>query len=485
MRVAIVGAGLAGMATAIDLVDAGAEVEIFESRPFVGGKVGSWIDKDGNHLEMGLHVFFGCYYNLFALMKKVAAIDNQRLKQHTHTFINEGGRVGELDFRFLTGAPFNGLKAFFTTSQLSAVDKAANSLALGTSPIVRALVDPKGAMKTIRELDAISFADWFRSHGGNNGSLKKMWDPIAYALGFIDTENISARCMLTIFQFFATKTEASVLRMLEGSPGEYLHKPIVEYLEARGGKIHTRRRVREILFEDAADTTKVTGIVVAQGETEEIIRADAYVCACDVPGIKKVIPPEWRKWSEFDNIYKLEAVPVATVQLRFDGWVTELEDETQRQQLEAAAGIDNLLYTPDADFSCFADLALASPGDYYKPGEGSLLQLVLTPGDPFIKAKNEDIAQHILSQVHKLFPSSRSLNMTWYSVVKLAESLYREAPGMDPYRPPQQTPVPNFFLAGSYTQQDYIDSMEGATISGKQAAQAILANAELLKTAAV
>lgn len=38
MRVAIVGAGLAGMATAIDLADAGAAVEIFESRPFVGVK---------------------------------------------------------------------------------------------------------------------------------------------------------------------------------------------------------------------------------------------------------------------------------------------------------------------------------------------------------------------------------------------------------------------------------------------------------------
>jgi zeta-carotene desaturase len=481
MRIAIVGAGLAGMATAIDLVDAGAEVEIFESRPFVGGKVGSWVDKDGNHVEMGLHVFFGCYYNLFALMRKVGAIDNLLLKEHTHTFINKDARIGELDFRFLTGAPFNGLKAFFTTSQLSPTDKIANSLALGTSPIVRALVDPQGAMKTIRDLDSVSFADWFRSHGGNNGSLRKMWDPIAYALGFIDTENISARCMLTIFQFFATKTEASVLRMLEGSPSEYLHKPIVEYLEARGVKIHTRRRVREILFNESENTTKVKGIVVADGENESTITADAYVCACDVPGIKKIIPPEWRKWSEFDNIYKLDAVPVATVQLRFDGWVTELHNADQRKQLEHAAGIDNLLYTPDADFSCFADLALASPGDYYKQGEGSLLQLVLTPGDPFIKEKNEDIANHVLEQVHQLFPSSKELNMTWYSVVKLAESLYREAPGMDPYRPPQQTPVTNFFLAGSYTQQDYIDSMEGATISGKQAARAILDNAEQLK----
>ncbi|MEG3955122.1 9,9'-di-cis-zeta-carotene desaturase [Microcoleus sp. herbarium2] len=473
MRVAIAGAGLAGMTTAVDLVDAGHEVEIFESRPFVGGKVGSWVDPDGNHVEMGLHVFFGCYYNLFALMKKVGAFDDLLLKEHVHTFINRGGETGSLDFRFPVGAPFHGLKAFFTTSQLSVQDKIQNSIALGTSPIVRGLIDFDGAMKTIRDLDKVSFADWFRRQGGNQNSLKRMWNPIAYALGFIDTENISARCMLTIFQFFASKTEASVMRMLAGSPNEYLHKPIVEYLEKKGAKIYTRRRVREIQFEEGEETS-VTGLVVANGETEEKITADAYVFACDVPGIQKILPPAWRKWSEFDNIYKLDAVPVATVQLRFDGWVTELEDEAKRKQLSHAVGIDNLLYSADADFSCFADLALTSPKDYYQEGQGSLLQLVLTPGDPFIKQSNEAIAQHVLKQVQDLFPSARELNMTWYSVVKLAQSLYREAPGMDVFRPAQKTPIANFFLAGSYTQQDYIDSMEGATLSGHQAAKAIL-----------
>jgi zeta-carotene desaturase len=481
MRVAIVGAGLAGLATAIDLVDAGYEVEIYESRPFVGGKVGSWQDADGNHVEMGLHVFFGCYYNLFELMRKVGAGDHLRLKDHTHIFVNEGGRIGELDFRFLTGAPLNGLKAFFTTSQLSALDKVSNSLALGTSPIVRGLVDFEGAMKTIRNLDSISFADWFRQHGGNDGSLQRLWNPIAYALGFIDTENISARCMLTIFQFFAAKTEASILRMLEGSPYEYLHKPIIDYLEARGTKIHTRRQVRGVDLDESGVSARVTGIQVAQGDRVETITADAYVFACDIPGIQRLIPQEWRKWSLFDNIFKLTAVPVVTVQLRFDGWVTEMQEASSRQQLQKAAGIDNLLYTPDADFSCFADLALTSPADYYRPGEGSLLQLVLTPGDPFIKEKNETIVEHVIAQVQKLFPSAQELNVTWSSVVKLAQSLYREAPGMDPYRPSQATPITNLFLAGSYTQQDYIDSMEGATISGRQAAQAIFAIADQLK----
>lgn len=475
MRVAIVGAGLAGLSAAVELVDAGHEVEIFESRPFVGGKVGSWVDPDGNHVEMGLHVFFGCYYNLFNLMKRVGTFDRSlRLKDHVHTFVNRGGRTGALDFRFLTGAPFNGLKAFFTTNQLSLQDKVQNSLALGTSPLVRGLIDFDGAMQTIRNLDDISFADWFRSHGGSNGSLKRMWNPIAYALGFIDTEQISARCMLTIFQFFAAKTEASVLRMLEGSPYEYLHKPILDYLAERGGQVHTRRGVREILYQDVEGQTQVTGLRVANGDQVETITADAYICACDVPGVQRLLPQDWRQWPQFENIYRLEAVPVATVQLRFDGWVTELHDEQKRKQLEQAAGLDNLLYTPDADFSCFADLALASPSDYYREGEGSLLQLVLTPGDPFIKQSNEKIAHHVLKQVHDLFPSSRDLNMTWYSVVKLAQSLYREAPGMEPYRPAQRTPVSNFFLAGSYTQQDYIDSMEGAVISGKQAAYVML-----------
>ena len=45
---------------------------------------------------------------------------------------------------------------------------------------------------------------------------------------------------------------------------------------------------------------------------------------------------------------------------------------------------------------------------------------------------------------------------------------------MEPYRPNQKTSVNNFYLAGSYTKQDYIDSMEGATMSGHLAASVIL-----------
>eukprot|EP00877_Chromochloris_zofingiensis_P006028 jgi/Chrzof1/1679/Cz10g17010.t1_ZDS[v5.2] len=492
LKVAIVGGGLAGLSTAVELLDQGYEVDIYEGRQWIGGKVASYVDKDGNHVEMGLHVFFGCYFNLFRLMAKCGVLENLLLKEHTHTFCNKDGDVRELDFRFIVngtkiGAPFHGLKAFFTTPQLEPIDKVANSLALGTSPIVRALFDPEGGMRDIRALDNISFQDWFRSHGGSQESIRRMWDPIAYALGFLDCKDISARCMLTIFQFFATKTDASVLRMLNGSPAERLLAPIADYIKAKGGRIHVKKGCKEVLYTSGPDGKPVvTGLKVGQAGKEQLITADAYVAALDVPGAQRLIPQAWRKYTMFENIYKLVGVPVITVQLRYNGWVTELQDKAKVKDLSSgqAHGIDNLLYSGDVFFSCFADLALTSPVEYFKEGEGSLLQCVITPAEPYMPWTNEAIAKETDRQVRLLFPSAKNLDVTWHSIVKIGQSLYREAPGVDPYRPDQKTDVSNFFLAGSYTKQDYIDSMEGATLSGRQCANVILAAAPALQKAA-
>lgn len=493
LNVGIIGGGLGAMITAMELSEAGHNVQIFESRRFHGGKVGSWIDADGNHVEMGLHVFFGCYYNLFGIMKRVGAFQNLRLKEHTHTFINEGGKVGMLDFRMGgIGAPLNGLAAFARSEQLNIADKFANAVALATSPVVRALFDFDGALQDIRNLDNISFSEWFIGQGGSRGSINRMWDPIAYALGFMDCDNTSARCMLTIFQLFAVRTEASILRMLEGSPNEFLHKPIVKYLEDRGVEIFLNKRVLELIYDQDEEGKPTllrgfkTGAGVGGAEPETRL-FDVVVAAVDVPGIQKLLPPVFRKYKEFDKIYNLDAVPVQTVQLRFNGWVTELKDDEKMMDLTGdksdgkAPGIDNLLYSPDVNFSCFADLAITSPGDYYKEGEGSLMQCVMTPGDKWMPISTEAIAMETIKQVKKLFPSAANLECTWWNVVKLGKSLYREGPGMDVNRPTQVTPVPNFFLAGSYTFQDYIDSMEGATKSGMLCADEILARTDKLQ----
>ena len=73
--------------------------------------------------------------------------------------------------------------------------------------------------------------------------------------------------------------------------------------------------------------------------------------------------------------------------------------ETYNAMLQGPQGLDNLLYSADADFSCFADLALTSPVEYYREGQGSLLQCVLTPADPYMPMPNEEIAAKVHEQV--------------------------------------------------------------------------------------
>merc|ERR1711924_475477 len=84
----------------------------------------------------------------------------------------------------------------------------------------------------------------------------------------------------------------------------------------------------------------------------------------------------------------------------YDGWVTEMKDPAKVKQLgkehkDVASGIDNLLYSPDTDFSYFADLALTSPWDYLKEGEGSLMQCVITPpGNGVVSGKDYEPLQN-------------------------------------------------------------------------------------------
>jgi zeta-carotene desaturase len=73
-----------------------------------------------------------------------------------------------------------------------------------------------------------------------------------------------------------------------------------------------------VLFEEGPDGKPVvTGLRMRKAGKDTMLHADCYVAALDCQGAKKLIPSAWRKFPIFDNIHKLEGVPVITVQLRF------------------------------------------------------------------------------------------------------------------------------------------------------------------------
>ena len=48
MKAAVVGGGLAGLAAALDLVDAGHDVTLYEARPTLGGAVQTLPEREGD-----------------------------------------------------------------------------------------------------------------------------------------------------------------------------------------------------------------------------------------------------------------------------------------------------------------------------------------------------------------------------------------------------------------------------------------------------
>ena len=60
-----------------------------------------------------------------------------------------------------------------------------------------------------------------------------------------------------------------------------------------------------------------------------------------------------------------------------------------------------------------------------------------------------------------------------HAVVKTPRSVYAAIPGRNKYRPSQATPISNFTLAGDWTSQKFLGSMEGAVLAGKLAAEVV------------
>ena len=141
--------------------------------------------------------------------------------------------------------------------------------------------------------------------------------------------------------------------------------------------------------------------------------------------------------------------------------------------------IDQLLFSRSSLLSVYADMSNTCR-EYANPNR-SMLELVLAPAKDWISKSEEEIVAVTMSELEKLFPAhfggENPAKLLKYHVVKTPRSVYTATPGRQLYRPSQVTPVANFYLAGSYTMQPYLGSMEGAVLSGKLTAQAIVANA--------
>src|SRR2546423_12357072 len=74
MRAAVVGGGLAGLAAALDLVDAGVDVTLYEARPTLGGAVQTLPEREGDPSpppDNGQHIALGCFTAYLEFLERI------------------------------------------------------------------------------------------------------------------------------------------------------------------------------------------------------------------------------------------------------------------------------------------------------------------------------------------------------------------------------------------------------------------------------
>jgi len=462
MRVAIAGAGLAGLSCAKYLTDAGHTPVILERRDVLGGKVAAWKDEDGDWYETGLHIFFGAYPNMLQLFKELDIEDRLQWKQHTMIFNQpeKPGTYSRFDFPDLP-APINGLIAILRNNDMLTWSEKIQ-FGIGLLPAIL-----KG-QSYVEEMDQYSFSEWLKKQNVPPRIETEVFIAMSKALNFINPDEISATIILTALNRFLQEKNGSKMAFLDGSPTERLCQPLVDYICDRGGQVRLNAPVKQFLLKD---DYSVGGFLLRglDGQPDEVLNADIYVSAMPVDPLKTILPQPWRAMPYFQQLQGLEGVPVINLHLWFDRKLTD---------------IDHLLFSRSPLLSVYADMSNTCK-EYANP-DRSMLELVLAPAKDWISKSDEEIIEATLAELKTLFPQhftgDNPTKLLKSHVVKTPRSVYKATPGRQNHRPSQETPIPNFYLTGDYTMQRYLASMEGAVLSGKLTAQAIVRSQELGET---
>jgi hydroxysqualene dehydroxylase len=95
MRVAVVGGGLAGLSAALELVDAGHEVALYEARPTLGGAVQTLPRREGDPEpppDNGQHIALGCFTAYVSFLERIGERPSVRRERLELPVIDEHGR---------------------------------------------------------------------------------------------------------------------------------------------------------------------------------------------------------------------------------------------------------------------------------------------------------------------------------------------------------------------------------------------------------
>ena len=435
--VVVVGAGLAGLACAFELASVGRRVLLLEGRQVLGGRTSSWIE-DGMPVETGLHRYLGIYQALPGLLARAGVpIDDIVQWEYTIEIRTPEGPRGVFGIAPFY-RPLTTLASLLgNNALLSPIDKI-SLLPMFTAGLVDYWLNPE-------RLDQRSALGYARGPLATRRARQRVVTPLSTGLFFLPPDRYSA------YAFFMPAA-LSLRRLTElragvflGGMTEVMANPLAAAIKRRGGEVQAGTRVSRLRVQQG----RVTG-VVADGVTVE---ARHVVVATSLRPAQRLLAPfSSHPWVR--PMMALPSMPVVTIQFELD---------------RPSMPLDRTTFGPGTALASFAEQSRTTFP--HTPGR---LSVILAAPERFLGLRPEEICQITVNDAVRLGIELEG-HILRYRVVRLLDDFYSLAPGHHHLRPDQETPIPGLSLAGDYTRQPLLGTMEGAVISGQLAARSVLA----------
>jgi squalene-associated FAD-dependent desaturase len=440
----VIGGGLAGLASGVALAEASWRVKLFEQKPFLGGHATSYVLPSGEHVDNCQHVTLGCCTNLDDFYRRVGSQDKIKFFDKL-IFLDPQGRRGTIKAGLLP-APFHSTGSFLFFSPLNLADKLA---------IARAMLEivlSKGRPMDLNEGGGLSMQEWLVRRGQTQRAIDRFWRVVLVSALDEELDRTDAHYGIDVFWKAFLKNSTGYRMGVPTVPLSDLYDGCKAAIEARGGEVHLRAPVRGV----ATDGSTISGI---KFDGERVESADAYVFAVPHDTLYELMPESIRAAEpSLQNLHKIKVAPITGVHLWFDRivmdepFVTLLDTNTQW-----IFNKTSLYGTPTSGSS----------------RQEQYLQMVISASYDFLKKSRQEIIDIVLREVRQALPRAQQAELLKATVIKEAAATFSPQPGVDRWRPPQQTKVPQLFFAGDWTATGWPATMEGAVRSGYFAAQSI------------
>lgn len=445
--VLIAGAGVAGLACAAALADAGWRVAVFERDEAPGGRAASWTDEaTGDVVDIGPHVLSSEHHHFIALMERLGTADQVLWQPDPFITLLDKGRKLRISSRTWL-PPLQGLPNLSTAlSSVSALDLFSNwrvtLQATRLSEAATLALDHEDALSYLRRMGVTrEVVDWF-------------WTPVVMSLLNVPLERCSAAAMMRVF------------RLMVGRSGYHFGFPragLVELfapgcrkrIERAGGSVLTSTAVRGLMVSDA----RFEGFVLAGGRRVRsrcgvlALTPQALAEACATGGAGAL-------GSLVEDARRFEPSPYVASMIWFDRKITH-------ERFWAR------VWRPEDLNTDFYDLS------NIRGHGGRAPSLVVSNAIHAHEAwhwSDEEIVERTRREIAEFAPGAERATVRHSRVHRIPMAIHAPLPGSESLRPPNSTAVRGLWLAGDWTATAVPCSMESAARSAAVAAEAVAAH---------